>query len=1003
MIDKFLSCISDPRVFSVNRLDAHCDRTDDCGERMLPLDGTWEFAYYPNVHALDDTVFSANTPAHSIEVPGHIELQGFGRPQYTNVAYPWDGHEPLTPPKIPSQNPDGVYGKSFTLPPDWTNRRVVLTLGGYEPSVFVVLNGAFVGYAEDGFTPAEFDLTALLHAGENRLVVLVPRFSTASWLNDQDFWRFSGLFRSVTLRALPDVSLFDAHLSAEPDDAFSSGTLTADVTLDSAVSSDAFVTLCCSGASVETRVAVLPGKQTVSLALTMDDIALWSAETPHLYDAEIRVTDRNGALLDCHAAAVGFRRFALNDGLMLLNGKRIVFRGVNRHEWNARRGRAITRSNMETDILLLKRNNFNAVRTSHYPNQSAFYALCDRYGLYVIDETNLETHGTWMLRSLGFNPVKQPLPGDDASFRDAVLERGKSMLMRDRNHPSVLIWSCGNESYGGKTLYELSQFFHAEDPGRLVHYEGVFHDRSYPDTSDMESRMYEQPKRIERYLRARPKKPFILCEYAHAMGNSFGNVDEYTALARKYPQYQGGFIWDWIDQGIDRRALPALFAQAAPADGRNAAFAVGGDFSDRPNDRYFCGDGLLFADRTPSPKLAEAKALYAPVSIMCGGNGVTVRNDRLFTSTGDLAFFWELTNDGAPVCSGTFMLDVPPGESRAFPLAPDLSGQSGECILSCAARLLSDAPYAPAGHEVAFGQSILRAPISRPRFGDGMPRGRLVRGLANIGVQMAHSSVLIDRRTGLIVSAAYEGTELLRSPILPDFWRAPTDNDIGCGAPYRWRKWKLASLYRLGTPALINERACRVCAWYISGSVCYRLTYTFYEDDAFEMALTVLPTPGDAPHAGFALTLPKSFHRMRWYGNTAREAASDRRNDLRIGRTESDVRDEYVPYLNPQDCANKTDLRYLSVLNDAGCGLTLSADAPFTASVLPWTSHELEAAENSDALPPVSKTVVSVAGRKCGVGGDDSWGARVHKPYLVSTGRGVRFSLFVRLTGPGAD
>ena len=991
MKKQFLRLIRDPEAFAVNRLPAHSDHawTDARGEAALtlPLDGDWEFAYYPAPEAVDEAVFSDATLPDTIAVPGHMQLSGYGTPQYTNVAYPWDGHAALIPPEIPDENPVGVYARMFALPKSWEGRRVTLTFDGVEPCCFVMLNGAFIGYSEDSFSPAEFDITARLLPGENRLVVLVPRYCTASWLEDQDFWRFCGIFRGVRITALPDVYLRDIESIALPAEDLRTATLTANVTIDAArAQSNARITLTCAGQTASCALSPTTGVQTYVLTLAVSSPKLWSAEAPHLYDARISVTDADGTELTASTQAVGFRRFTMQDGVMRLNGKRIVFRGVNRHEWSATHGRAITQAEIESDILLLKRNNFNAVRTSHYPNQTAFYRLCDQYGLYVIDETNLETHGTWMLRSMGL-PCKHILPDDRPEWRKAVLDRGQSLLERDKNHACVLLWSCGNESFGGKTLYELSQYFHARDPHRLVHYEGVFRDRRYNDTSDVESRMYAKPRQMEAYLRKRPKKPLLLCEYAHAMGNSFGNVDEYVALEDKYAQYQGGFIWDFIDQGLDPRAVPN-----AP---KQSAFCVGGDFFDRPNDGYFCGDGLLFADRSPSPKLAEAKALYAPVRIAITPDCITVTNRNLFASAANLQFVWSIAENGAPFADGGFTLDVPAGESGRFPLPDSVAygERQGEIVCSCAAKLACDTPYAPAGHEVAFGQAVLRAAL--PEATAHTP-ARIVRGLANIGARMAHSHAIVDRRTGLLVSLRRDA-EMLLSPITPDFWRAPTDNDIGNGAPHRWAKWKIASLYRLCSTAFASERKGRIRAWYCSRGVLYRVTYRFYEDDALDMTIRLYPTPGDAPRVGFALTLPPSFHRLTWYGNDEREAASDRKNARRIARCEDDVRTQYVPYLHPQDCADKTDLRYLTLSDDAGHSVTLSSDAPFTASALPWTSHELENAHNCDALPPITKTVVCAAGGKCGVGGDDSWGAPVHRPYRIKTGGGRTFTLHIRL------
>ncbi|MDO4571992.1 MAG: glycoside hydrolase family 2 TIM barrel-domain containing protein, partial [Clostridia bacterium] len=924
---RFLAYIRDPAVFAVNRLEAHADHTvlgaDGAPAPVQPLDGEWELAFYERPEDIDEALLVSGEAEARVRVPGHLPLQGFGRPQYTNVAYPWDGREALRPPEIPRENPTGLYIRRFLLPELPADRRAVLCLEGAEPCCFVTLNGSFAGYAEDSFTPSEFDITDFLLPGENRLCVLVPRFATASWLEDQDFWRFFGLFRSVYIRFEESLHIRDLALRPLLDEGLENGRLELTLSLEARRDAGAArIELSCAGAELSAPLSLAAGRQELAFSLPVARPRLWSAETPHLYELRAVITDAAGGFLAGASAFAGFRHFACRDGLLRLNGRRIVFRGVNRHEWSCANGRAVTPEEIEEDIRLLKRNNFNAVRTSHYPNQSLFYALADRYGLYVIDETNLETHGTWMLKSLGL-PGQTPLPDDRPEWREAVLDRGRSMLERDKNHPCVLFWSCGNESYGGRTLCELAAYFRARDPLRLVHYEGISRDRRYPDTSDVESRMYAKPRQVERYVRRGPKKPFLLCEYAHAMGNSFGNVAEYVALEDRYPAYQGGFIWDWIDQAL---LLP----------GAGGGLAAGGDFLDRPNDRYFCGDGLLFADRSPSPKLMEAKALYAPLRIRPERGGIAVENRQIFSGTEGLRFRWTRLSDGLPDAEGDFLLALGPGETGFYPLT--LPEGPGESILRCEARLAEDRLWAEAGHVLAAGEAVLHsapasAPADRP--------ARLFTGMANIGAHMKNSRAIIDRRSGLIVSL--EGAcEFMLAPLLPDFWRAPTDNDLGCGAPLRWGKWKLASLYRRSLPALTDAKKGRVTVFCRSGPVRYRLDYRFYEDDALDIRIRLYPLRGDAPRFGFQLTLPPAFDRFDFYGNSAPEAAVDRRSALRIERGEGRVSEQYVPYLNPQDCANRTDLRWLRLSDGAGHALRLSADVPFEASVLPWTSHELE-------------------------------------------------------------
>lgn len=644
--------LTDPQVFQVNRLPAHASymvRGADGAPLEQTLDGAWKFFYAQTPGASPQEFYREGYDVSGwdeIAVPGYIQLQGggkYGTPHYVNTQYPWDGHERLEPPAVPERyNPVGCYVRGFAVPQSWDGP-VCVRFDGVETAFAVWCNGVFIGYSEDSFTPAEFDLTPAVHRdGENRLAVRVYRFSSASWLEDQDFWRMSGIFRSVALFTKAQTHLADLWVKPQLSEDLAAGTLRAELKLEGMCVGEATLTL-----DGKTVLAPVTGGHAV-LELPVERPRLWSAEAPELYTYEVTLTDAAGHLLETVRGKAGFRRFELRDGLMLLNGRRIVFKGVNRHEWNCRTGRAVTMEDMVSDVRAMKQNNINAVRTSHYPNRTEWYDLCDEYGLYVIDETNLETHGTWQ-RPDG---AESALPGDRPEWLGAVLDRANSMLQRDKNHASVLIWSCGNESFGGRDIYEMSRFFRETDPTRLVHYEGVFHDRRYPDTSDMESQMYTPAADVAAFLEKHPEKPFIMCEYMHAMGNSCGAMDRYTRMTDVIPQYQGGFIWDWVDQGIETDNCLG-----------ERCLACGGDFGDRPSDFEFVGNGLLFADRTPTPKLAQAKGCYQDFDILPDETGVTVKNKSLFTDTADYVLLVELTKNGARVKSSECSLQAVPGET----------------------------------------------------------------------------------------------------------------------------------------------------------------------------------------------------------------------------------------------------------------------------------------------------------------------------------------------------
>ena len=605
-----LKWLEDPRVFAVNRLDAHSDHVWQTAEGDLrqSLDGAWRFAYSANPAARPADFWQPDASLDGfaeIAVPGHIEMQGYGQIQYINTMYPWDGRHALRPPHIAwDDTPVGSYVKTFTLDEALRGKRVCVSFQGVERAFYCWCNGHFVGYSEDSFTPADFDLTDCLQEGENRLCVEVYKNCSGSWLEDQDFFRFFGIFRPVYLYAKPALHIEDLWLQAglEPDNA--TGTLAPRLRLSAAEGASL------EGCALHCTVAA-PGGAVIwdapmplrtdgsgyawGLPVRLPGIRKWDHADPALYTVTLTLRDAAGQVQETVAYPTGFRRFGLRDGVMELNGERIVFNGVNRHEWNPDAGRAIGPEDMYRAMETFRRNNINAVRTCHYPDQTLWYELCDCNGIYMIDEANLESHGSW--QKMGAVEPSWNVPGSLPEWRDCVVDRARSMFERDKNHTAILIWSCGNESYAGEDILAMSEFFHRNDPGRLVHYEGVFHCRAFDQISDIESRMYAKPDEIRAYLESKPAKPFILCEYMHDMGNSLGGMESYIRLL-DYPQYQGGFVWDYMDQAL---------WQDGP-QGRRLGY--GGDFGERPTDYAFSANGIVFADGAEKPAMQDLRYWY---------------------------------------------------------------------------------------------------------------------------------------------------------------------------------------------------------------------------------------------------------------------------------------------------------------------------------------------------------------------------------------------------------
>ncbi|MEG2315653.1 MAG: glycoside hydrolase family 2 TIM barrel-domain containing protein, partial [Clostridia bacterium] len=714
----------------------------------------------------------------------------------------------------------------------------------------------------------------------------------------------------------------------------------------------------------------------------------WSAEQPNLYALRLTLLDSSGVVREVAQTQIGFRRFELKDGVMQLNGKRILFHGVDRHEFCMSSGRALEEANMYADIRALKANNLNAVRTSHYPNNSFWYKLCDEYGIYLIDEANLETHGSWdQAKALGTE--QWIVPNDNPQWLPAIIDRATSMQERDKNHPSVLIWSCGNESFGGRDIYEMSEHLRKRDPSRLVHYEGVCNDRRYNDTSDMESRMYPPAAAIAAYLEQHPEKPYILCEYTHAMGNSCGGMHKYVELEERFAQYQGGFIWDWIDQ--------ALLVTAPNGKPR---LAYGGDFGDRPTDREFCGNGLLFADRTATPKMQEVKYLYQPIRLTPDESGVTIQNRHLFTNASAYLLHWSLLRNGTSIQKGTLnTLDVPAGEERRYALPVLAPCESGEYVLHCALSLRHTCDWAEADYELMHGDALIADLPAKPEASVEpytITRGDHITGALGKRFEMLFSAA----EGGLCSLRGIDNRELLSTAPSLSLFRAPTSNDRGNGDWQAEALWQASSVYAKGVLTDLctddGKLSLRFCYQLpLAGGVGIELRYTVLGDGKVRVDMDF---PGkaslpDLPAFGLSLRLPRALRLVRYYGLGPQENYSDRKHGARLAAFSTTPAEGFTRNLRPQECGNHEGVRSLSVVDQNGYGLHVDqVDAPLSVSVLPYSASDIMNARHFDELAEPTYTYLDIAACRKGVGGDDSWGAPVHpeyhlpadRPYLLS-------------------
>lgn len=994
-----LDWLENPEVFRVNRLDAHSDHWfyDNLEEMYLEekmplrqcLNGKWKFAYSENPSLRLKDFYKEDFDVRGfdyIEVPGHIQLQGYDKCQYINTMYPWEGHDELRPPHISkTYNPVGSYVKYFEVNDRLKDKQTFISFQGVETAFYVWLNGEFVGYSEDTFTPSEFDITEYLKDGSNKLAVEVYKRSSASWIEDQDFWRFSGIFRDVYLYAVPKTHINDIFVKTELSNDYKDAELKAELKVTGVIEGSIESYLeDNSGNKVAYYENVNLDKE-LTISMNIKDIKLWSAEEPNLYTLKILIKDLDGNLVEAIPQKVGFRHFELDDKIMKINGKRIIFKGVNRHEFSARRGRSITKEDMIYDIKFMKKHNINAVRTSHYPNQSLWYRLCDEYGIYLIDETNLESHGSW--QKLGACSPEWNVPGNLKEWQDCVLDRAESMLERDKNHPSVIIWSCGNESYAGEDIFQMSEYFRRKDPSRIVHYEGVFWNREYDKTSDVESRMYAKVKDIEEYLDNNPQKPYISCEYMHAMGNSCGGMNKYIELEEKYPMYQGGFIWDYSDQALYRTT-----------DDGSEVLSYGGDFTDRPSDYNFSGNGLIFADRTESPKAQEVKYLYQNIKLIPDENGVLIKNQNLFVNTDKYTLKYTIKKEDELLEDGEINVSVDPGTEKYINLPIKDYSKEKEVVLTVSTLLKKDELWAKAGYEVNFGQAVLKGNTKQEKSSE--TKLKIVHGDVNIGVHGKDFKVIFSKQEGGIVSLRYYGKEFITRVPKPYYWRATTDNDRGNKHEFRCAQWLSATVGQKYSDFSMDENEKSIILRYTYDlptvpSTKVNVSYYIEEDGVIKVTVHYNGVDGlpELPVLGMNFRLLSEFDSFIWYGKGKEENYIDRCDGAKLGVYSSTPIKNLSKYLVPQECGNRTDTRWVEVRNEEGEGLRFSyEELPFEFSVLPYNCIELENALHKEDLPPVNFTNVNIIGRQMGVGGDDSWGAPVLKEYCIDSSKDIEYT-----------
>ncbi|MFT2011303.1 glycoside hydrolase family 2 TIM barrel-domain containing protein [Pontibacter sp. 13R65] len=999
-----------PRVYERNKEKPHVHfmlysnaedaRKNDFSQSPLhqSLNGNWKFSIVKTVAERPKDFFKPgfdDSKWTTIKVPANWEIEGHDIPIYTNVKYPF----PAKPPYIDqTYNPVGTYRRSFTVPAAWNGQEIMLNFGSISGYALVYVNGKEVGMTKAAKTPAEFNVTKFLKPGENQLAVQVIRWHDGSYLEDQDFWRLSGIERDVYLQALPKLTLWDYFIKADLDNSYKNGVFSTKVELrkfEGKASDKATVSVELfdkNNAKVFSQEKSLTAKGNANLKLdfngTLDNVLPWSAEHPNLYDCIITLKDATGKTVGVTGHKVGFRKVELKNAQMLVNGVPVLMKGVNRHEHDDVTGHVPNRASMLKDIELMKLNNINAVRTSHYPNDPLWYKLCDEYGLYLVDEANIETHGMGAEWQGKFDKSKHPayLPEWAPAHTDRIVR----MLERDKNHASIIMWSMGNECGNGPVFYDAYKWIKNRDNSRLV----MFEQAGENENTDIVGPMYPGIDSMIKYAKATDKyRPYIMCEYAHAMGNSVGNFQEYWDIINSSKHMQGGFIWDWVDQGLKTKDKNG-----------NVFWAYGGDLGGDKlyHDENFNANGVVSANRTPHPGLHEVKKVYSNIQISSKDplkGVITVENQFGFTNLNQYSFKWQLIKNGALQKEGDFAVELAQQQQKEVTLPlPALSAQNGEeYFLNVFAYTKSKSAFVPAGHEVARHQFSLSNNAYFTKAGDAAGKLKIKTKGNTLSFTAGEVAGEFDLKTGQLVSFGQNGQKAIVKFPEPYFWRAPTDNDFGNHMPEKLSVWREAHK----NMKLVNVQAGKKQAQGQPIKVTYELTdqkipytidYLIRNDGAVQVTAAIDMTGKDMPELprfGMRLELPKEYDNLQYYGRGPWENYSDRNSASLVGLYSDKVENQFHElYIRPQESGNKTDVRWVELTNGSGSGISVEGLQPLNFTAINYTAEEIDPGTKKQNRHPVDlkkhdNVSLHIDLKQRGLGGDDSWGRLPHDPYRL--------------------
>ena len=956
-------------------------------ERRISLDGSWKFKLVKNPSQSIQDFYKSNFDAsqwQQIQVPGSWELQGFDAPIYTDVTYPFKANPPYVP---QDYNPVGHYVHDFTVPDNWQGMDIILDFEGVESAFYCWVNGKLVGYSEDSRLPAHFNISKYLRKGKNRLAVKVFRFSDGSYLEDQDYWKYSGIERKVYLQARPKQRMNDFLLGNALVNGYKDGNFSLDVKMLTPAK----------GQKVEVKVLAPSGKQLFAqsrqiaqpadtllhFAQLLKNVLPWNAETPNLYTLVINTTDRQGRVVESVAHPFGFRTVELKNGQLWVNGVALKIKGVNRQEHDAIHGRTLTVAEMAKDIKMMKQFNINAVRTSHYPNHSEWYQLCDKYGLYLVGEANIECHG---ILDTEYKEL-----ADKPDWYPAFHDRMQRMIQRDRNYTSVIIWSMGNESGYGPNFEKIYDLAKAMDPTRPVQYEGG----GYNAKSDIYCPMYARIWALRRHVNQRDARPLILCEYAHAMGNSEGNLQDYWDLINHYNQLQGGFIWDWVDQTFSKTD-----------DKGHHYWAYGGDmgYVGVVNDSNFCANGLVAADRSLHPHIWEVKKVYQNISfetVPFVANKLKVTNHFDFINLSNYQLQWAVEAEGTAVRSGK--MDLPPVEPHQstlleIPMGSLPASDSKEYFLTLRVYSKKATLAVPAGHEVAIEQMQLPVELKKPSVA-ASGSVRLNQDNQQVTIATSQASIVFSKTSGEITSLQYDGKEMLLAGLQPNFWRGLTDNDVANGTDERCRTWQNAGsqmkLQQITAQLAQDKKTAQVISSFeMPGQESQLLvTYLVQGDGSVKVNMHFMPGSKplpEMPRLGMRMILKGCYDQMTWLGRGPQENYADRKTGALIGKYSASVWEQYHPYVRAQETANHCDVRWLVLQAKDGSGIRVEGEEPLSVSAWNFPQSSLLYVPSTiehrhgGSVDKQDMVWLNIDHLQMGVGGDNTWGAQVHPEYTIT-------------------